>query len=106
MLNLKNKSEKKLIIKLNSCSDKNFLSPIVTTVKTDEIVKLALGSKVLNRSIHKNKHQMPNIENLIEYSTKYQYKRFKWNSILLNIGFEISLQSIKFRLGNLPPLQL
>ena len=50
----------KHIIKLNSCSDKNFISPIVITVK------LALDSKILNKYIHKNKYQMPNIDNLID----------------------------------------
>ena len=57
---------KKHIIKLNSCSDKNFISPIVTTVKRDKTVKLALDSKILNKSIHKNKYQMPNNDNLID----------------------------------------
>ena len=50
---LKNLLQKKLIIKLNSCSDKNFISPIVITVKRDKTVKLALDSKILNKSIHK-----------------------------------------------------
>ena len=53
-------------IKLNSCSDKNFISPIVILVKRDKTVKLALDSKILNKSIHKNKYQMPNIDNLID----------------------------------------
>ena len=60
---LKKLLAKKHIIKLNSCSDKNFLSPIVITVKGDKTVELALDSKVLNNSIHKNKYQMPNIDN-------------------------------------------
>ena len=60
------KIEEKHIIKLNSCSDKNFISPIVITVKRDKTVKLALDSKILNKSIHKNKYQMPNIDNLID----------------------------------------
>ena len=55
----------KHIIKLNSCSDKNFISPIVITVKKDKTVKLALDSKILNKSIHKNNYQTPNIYNLI-----------------------------------------
>ena len=54
------------IIKLNSCSDKNFISPIVITVKRDKLVKVALDSKSLNKSFHKNKYQMPNIDNLID----------------------------------------
>ena len=51
---------------MNSCSDKNFMSPIVITVKRDKTVKLALGSKILNKSINKNNFQMPNINNLID----------------------------------------
>ena len=56
----------KHIIKLSSCPDKYFISPIVVTVKTDQTIKLALDSKVLNKAIHKNKYQMPNIDTLIE----------------------------------------
>ena len=62
---LKKLFDEKHIIKLNSSSDKNFISPIVITVKRDKTVKLALDSKILNKSIHKNKYQMPNIDNLI-----------------------------------------
>ena len=46
------------IEKLNNCSDQYFISPIVITVKRDQTIKLALDSKVLNKSIHKNKYQM------------------------------------------------
>ena len=56
----------KHIIKLSNCPDKYFISPIVVTVKTDQTIKLALDSKVLKKSIHKNKYQMPNIDTLIE----------------------------------------
>ena len=56
----------KHIIKLSSCLDNYFISPIVVTVKKDQSIKLALDSKVLNKSIHKNKYQMPNIDTLIE----------------------------------------
>ena len=54
------------IEKLSSCSDEHFISPIVITVKKDQSIKLALDSKVLNKSIHKNKYQMPNIDMLID----------------------------------------
>ena len=63
---LKKLIAEKHIIKLNSFSDKNFLSPIVITIKRDKTVKLAPDSKILNKSIHKNKNQMPNIDNLID----------------------------------------
>ena len=56
----------KYIIKLSSCPDNYFISPIVVTVKKDQTIKLALDSKVLNKSIHRNKYQMPNIDTLIE----------------------------------------
>ena len=58
--------DEKYILKLNSCSDRKFISPIVTTGKRDKSVKLASDSKILNKSIHKNKYQMPNIDNLID----------------------------------------
>ena len=54
------------IIKLCSCPDKYFISPIVVTVNKDQTMKLALDSKMLNKAIHKNKYQMPNIGMLIE----------------------------------------
>ena len=95
-IELKKLLDEKHIIKLNSCSDKNFISPIVITVKRDKTVKLALDSKILNKSMHKNKYQIPNIDNLIDtiqqnlntsasqetayYSTldlKYAYSQFK-----------------------------
>ena len=39
---------------------------MVFTVKRDQKIKLALDSKVLNKSIHKNRYQMPNIETLMD----------------------------------------
>ena len=54
------------IEKLTECSDKYFVSPIVTTVKKDGSVKLALESRELNKQGHKNKYQMPNIEELMD----------------------------------------
>ena len=59
------------IKKISSCSDVHFISPIVITVKKDKSIKLALDSKVLNKAIHKNKNQMPNIDMLID--TKSQH---------------------------------
>ena len=52
------------IEKLTSCSNELFISPIVITVKKCQSIKLALDSKVLNKSIHKNIYQMPYIEML------------------------------------------
>ena len=58
--------EEEHIEKLNNCSDQYFISPIVITVKRDQTIKLALDSKTLNKAIHKNKYQMPNIETLMD----------------------------------------
>ena len=54
------------IEKLTECSDKYFVSPIVITVKKDGSVKLALESREPNKQVHKNKKQMPNIEELMD----------------------------------------
>ena len=54
------------IKQLTNCSDQFFLSPIVITVKKDQSIKIALDSKILNKAIHKNKYQMPNIDSLIQ----------------------------------------
>ena len=59
------------IEKLSSCSDEHFISPIVITVKKDQSIKLALDSKVLNKAIHKNKYQMPNIDMLIDLISQH-----------------------------------
>ena len=63
---LKKLLDGKHIVKLSSCPDKYFISPIVVTVKKDQTIKPALDSKVLNKAIHKNKYQMPNIDTLVE----------------------------------------
>ena len=54
------------IVKLQECSDKYFVSPIVITVKKDGSIKLALESRELNKQVHKNKYQMPNIDELVD----------------------------------------
>ena len=63
---LKKLLDEKHIIKLSSCPDKYFISPIVVTIKKYQTIKLALNSKRLNKAILKNKYQMPNIDTLIE----------------------------------------
>ena len=63
---LKKLSDQGHIEKLQECSDKNFIAPIVITVKKDKSVKLALDSKVLNKAIHKNRYQMPSIDTIID----------------------------------------
>ena len=54
------------IEKLSNCSDQFFIYPIVITVKKDHSIQLDLDSKILNKAIHKNKYQMPNIGSLIQ----------------------------------------
>ena len=56
--------DQKHIIKLDKCSDKQFISPI--TVKKNQTVELALDSKNINKYIHKNKYQMPKINLLLD----------------------------------------
>ena len=58
--------DQKHIIKLNKCSGKQLICPIVITVKKDQTVKLALDSKKINTFIHRNKYQMPNIDLLLD----------------------------------------
>ena len=58
--------DQKHIIKLDKCSDKQFINPIVITVKKDQTVNLALDSKKIIKFIHKNKYQMPNIDLLLD----------------------------------------
>ena len=63
---LKNVLDETHIMKLSSCPDKYFISPIAVNVRNDQTIKLALDSKILSKAIHKNKYQMPNIDKLIE----------------------------------------
>ena len=54
------------IVKLQECSDKYFVSPIVITMTKDGSIKLALESRELNKQVHKNKYQMLNIDELVD----------------------------------------
>ena len=47
------------IIKVEKCGEDCFISPIVTTRKKDDPIKLALDSKLLIDQIFKNRYQMP-----------------------------------------------
>ena len=62
---LKKLIEEKQIKKLTKCSDEHFISPVVITVKSDQSIKTALDSKILNDSIHKNKYQIQSIDHLM-----------------------------------------
>ena len=54
------------IQKLEECSDKYFISPIVIRVKKDGSIELTMESSELNKQVHKNKYQMLNIEEIID----------------------------------------
>ena len=63
---LKKLLDEKHIIKLSSCTEKYFISPMLVTVKKDQTIKIALDSKILIKTFHKNNNQMPNTDTLIE----------------------------------------
>ena len=63
---LKKLIDEKQIQKLTKCSDEHFISPVVITVKSDQSIKIALDSKILNDAIHKNKYQMQSIDHLMD----------------------------------------
>ena len=73
-INLQNKEHKEIdrlikkghIINIQECSDRHFVSPKITTVKVDGSTKLALESRELNKQVHKNKYQLPNIDELVD----------------------------------------
>ena len=53
------------IEKIDSCLNKNFISSMAITVKTEGSIELALDSKVVNKTILKNKYKKCNIDSLI-----------------------------------------
>ena len=61
----------KQITKLYKCPDDLFVSPVVITVKKDKSVKIALDSKKLNKTIHKNKYQMQRTDHLVDAVALY-----------------------------------
>ena len=56
----------KRITKLDKCLDRQFISPIVITVKKDQTIKMALDSKKIGKTVHKDEYQMANIDLLLE----------------------------------------
>ena len=65
-MNWKELSDQGHIEKLQECSDHSFISPTVIAVKKIKSVRLAIDSKVFNKTIHKNEYQMPKIDSLID----------------------------------------
>ena len=57
--------------KMTRCSDKTFISLILIAVRKKQSIKLALDSKVLKTSIHKNKYQMPIVEILVDFVSQH-----------------------------------
>ena len=75
------------IVKLEKCCDQQFISPIIITVKKDQSIKLAMDSKQINKMIHKNKYQMPNIDVLLDngaQSALEDHNQPRYHSVLIN----------------------
>ena len=47
-------------------TDKEFIQPVVITVKRDKSLKIALDARELNNELNKDKDQMPNLEHLVD----------------------------------------
>ena len=54
------------IEKIDGIKDDVFIQPTVITVKKDRSEKIALDARALNQAIDKDKHQMPNLDNLLD----------------------------------------
>ena len=84
------------IEKLKECSDKYFVSPIALMMKKDGSMKLALESRELNKQVHKNKYQMPNIEELTHGHGRTNDKRTETTKyIFLYYGPYVCVRSIE-----------
>ena len=75
------------IVKLQECSDKSFVSPIVVTVKNNGSIKLPLQSRDLNKQVHKNKYQMPNIDELVDGVSQIIAEKKAGNIYFLMLDF-------------------
>ena len=54
------------IERVTNVTDKQFIQPVVITVKRDKSVKIALDARALNNELIKDKYQMPNLEQLVD----------------------------------------
>ena len=86
--------DQKHLKKLDKRSDRQFVSPIVITVKKDQTVKLALDSKKINKFIHKNKHQMPNIDILLDNITQIVKSNDNQQTLLSTLGLRYAYSQI------------
>ena len=75
------------IIKLQKCSDRHFVSPIVITVKKDGSVKLTLESIELNKQVYKHKYQIPNIDELVDGMSQIIVERKAENVYFTTLDF-------------------
>ena len=73
------------------------MSTIVITVKRDQTTKLALDSIILNKSTHKTKYQIHNIDKLIDNLSKIitKYRSESSYKIFCLECSQIRLQSIE-----------
>ena len=53
------------IERVTEVTDKEFIQPIVITVKIEKSVKIALDARAVNNEIVKDKYRMPNLEHLV-----------------------------------------
>ena len=58
--------EERHIEKVNEVTDKQFIQPVVITVKKDKSVRIALDARALKNEIVKDKYQMPRLEHLVD----------------------------------------
>ena len=58
--------EERDIERVKEVTDKQFIQPVVITVKKDKSVKIALDAKALNNEIVKDEYQMLNLEHLVD----------------------------------------
>ena len=54
------------IERVTEVTDKEFIQPVVITVKRDKSVKIALDARTLNNEIIKDKYRMPNLGHLVD----------------------------------------
>ena len=62
--------DQKHIIKSDKCSDRQFISPIVITVKKRTDGQIGIRQKMINKFFHKKKYQMANIDLLLDTKLK------------------------------------
>ena len=63
-------------------------------------VKLALESRELNKQVHKNKYQMPNIEELMDTVGQTISEKKPGDIFFYNDGSDLRVRSIAFKRGN------